>query len=57
MLAREWAIAGSYGAPAEYGIPELPEWRVTRLRCGGLVLAGDDGEPFISAERPVAVRR
>ena len=57
MRAREWLIAARYGTPREHGIPELPAWRVHRPDCGGLALAADDAEPFITAGRPVKVRR
>ena len=30
MRAREWAIVDAACEPAEYGIPELPSWRVSR---------------------------
>jgi len=55
VRAREWTVATAFGAPSEYGIPELPGWRVCRLR-GGVAFAAD-GEPFIAAERPVVARR
>mgnify|MGYP001627052452 CR=1 FL=1 len=58
MLAREWAIAGAYGDPADYDLPDLPALHETRTDCGGLALAArGDAEPFIAAERPVEVRR
>jgi len=57
MRARAWLIAARYGTPDEYGIPELPAWRVCRSDCGGLAFAADGEEPFIAAERPVTVRR
>jgi hypothetical protein len=57
MRARAWLIAARYGTPAEHGIPRLPAWRVYRPDCGGLALAADDAEPFITAERPMKVRR
>lgn len=58
MRARTWAIAYCYSDPAEYGIPELPEWTVSQSESNGLSFAEDDvSEPFISAEHPVRVRR
>ncbi|WP_435063920.1 hypothetical protein [Halobaculum sp. EA56] len=58
MLARTWAIAGCYGEPAEYGIPDLPGWEVRRVEDGGLsFVAEGETRPFISAEDPVRVRR
>jgi hypothetical protein len=58
VRAREWAIVDAVCEPAEYGIPELPTWRISRDDDGGLafVAEGDD-EPFIAAESPVRVRR
>ena len=57
MRAREWAIAGAFGDPSEYGIPDPPTVQVCRLDCGGVALsAGDDG-PFIAADQPMKVRR
>ena len=55
MRARTWAIAAAYRDPADYGVPELPNWEV--CRDGGAVafVSGDD-EPFIAAESPVTVR-
>ena len=57
MRAREWAIAGTFGDPSEYGIPEPPAVQVCRLDCGGVALTGEGNEPFIAADRPVKVRR
>jgi hypothetical protein len=58
MRARTWVIAYCYADPAEYGIPKLPEWNVSRTDSSGLSFAEDDeSEPFISAEQPVRVRR
>jgi hypothetical protein len=57
MRAREWALAASFGDPAEYGIPDPPAVRADRLDCGGLALAVDDAEPFIAADRPIDVGR
>lgn len=58
MRAREWAIAGNFGTPAEYDIPDLPTWHVCHRESGGLALAaGDDSEAFIAADQPVVVRR
>jgi hypothetical protein len=56
VRAREWAIATAFGTPADYGIPELPGWRVSRPDRGGIALA-TDGEPFITAEHPATARR
>jgi hypothetical protein len=57
MLAREWAVAGTFGDRTEYGIPGPPAVRARRLDCGGLAFSADGDDPFISAERPVHVRR
>jgi hypothetical protein len=57
MSVRTWAIAHRYYGPADYGIPELPEWEVDRTERGGLALADEGDPPFISAEHPVRVRR
>lgn len=56
MRAREWEIAGSFRDPADYDIPPLPDWQVCRPACGGVAFAAD-GDPFIAAEKPMAVRR
>jgi hypothetical protein len=56
VRAREWTVAAAFSSPAEHGIPELPAWQVRRLDCGGVAFVAD-GEPFIAAERPCAVRR
>lgn len=57
MRAREWAIAGAFRDPADYDIPDVPSWRVSRDERGGLAFADGDREPFIAADRPVRVRR
>lgn len=58
MRARRWVIASLYSTPEEYGVPTLPEWVVRRTEGGGLSLAAAaDSDPFLSAERPVRVRR
>jgi hypothetical protein len=58
MRARTWVLACNYRDPADYGIPTLPAWTVTRTACGALSFAADDeSTPFISAEHPVRVRR
>jgi hypothetical protein len=49
-------IAGTFGEPADYGIPEVPDWQVCRPPCGGVAFAAD-GDTFIAAERPMTVRR
>lgn len=56
MRAREWVIAGNFRTPADYGIPELPAWRICRTECDGLALAAPDTDPFIAAEQPMKVR-
>ena len=56
MRAREWGIAAGFGDPGDYGIPELPKWRVRRLDCGGIAFVAD-GDRFIAAERPMKIRR
>lgn len=57
MRARLWPIAATCHAPTEYDIPSLPEWHVSRTEKG-LAFAEDAEEtPFITAERPVRVRR
>lgn len=58
MLARTWVIAARYNDPADYGIPTLPTWTVSRMDDGGIALAANpDADPFIRAEQPVAIRR
>ncbi|WP_172863931.1 hypothetical protein [Halorubrum trapanicum] len=58
MRAREWTVAATYGDPADYDVPALPAWRVERGEAGGIAFAATDREEsFISAERPVRVRR
>jgi len=57
MRARQWTIAAAYREPEEYGIPDLPAWRVHRDDCGGIALAAEDGEPFIAAANPMRARR
>ncbi|SHH33648.1 hypothetical protein [Halobaculum gomorrense] len=57
MLARTWVIAGSYGDPADHGVPKLPEWEVSRNGERLSFVAEDGDEPFISAENPVRARR
>jgi hypothetical protein len=49
-------VADTFGTPAEYDIPELPAWQVSRPECGGIAFAAD-GEPFIAADHPVSIRR
>jgi hypothetical protein len=56
MRARTWTIASCYRDPADYGIPELPDWEVCRPECGGVAFADDD-EWFIAAAEPTKVRR
>jgi hypothetical protein len=56
VRAREWAIAGASRDPADYDVPELPDWGVRRPACGGIAFVAD-GEPFIVAEQPTTVRR
>jgi len=57
MRAREWAVAGTFGDPSEYGIPDPPAVEVCPLDCGGIALSADGGEPFIAADHPIRVRR
>ena len=58
MRAREWTIAAQFYDPADYGIPDLPEWVAGRDAEGRLVFADPDtGEAFIRAENPTKVRR
>ncbi len=57
MGARVWAIAYRYRDPADYGIPTLPGWTVSRTENGGIAFHATDGEPFIRADRPVSIRR
>lgn len=56
MRARRWAIAAAFRTPADYDIPELPDWTVYRYADGSLAL-GSRGEVFIRAGDPVRVRR
>lgn len=57
MLARTWAIEGCYGDPAEHGVPELPNWEVSRNGDRLSFVAEEGSEPFISAENPGRARR
>ncbi|RXK48342.1 hypothetical protein [Halorientalis pallida] len=58
MRARAWTIAAQFYDPADYGIPDLPEWVEGRDAEGRLVFAdADSGEAFIRAENPAKVRR
>lgn len=57
MRAREWAIAGAFSKPAEYGIPDPPAVQTDRLDCGGIALSAGSDDPFITAEQPMKVRR
>ena len=56
MRARRWCIAATFNDPADYGIPELPDWTVYRDEDGTLAL-GEAGDRFLSAGSPVRVRR
>ena len=56
MRARRWCIAATFRDPADYDIPELPEWTVYRDEDGTLAF-GEGGERFLSAGSPVRVRR
>lgn len=57
MRARRWVIAHRFREPAAYGIPELPAWDVRTDGTGIAFARADDVEPFISADRPMRVRR
>ncbi|WP_199174709.1 hypothetical protein [Halegenticoccus soli] len=58
MRAREWALASLYREPEDYEIPALPVWTERCDDEGGLSLfARGSDEPFISAGKPVRVRR
>ncbi|MFB6224675.1 MAG: hypothetical protein ABEH86_13515 [Haloarcula sp.] len=58
MCARTWVVASQYYDPTDYGIPELPEWTVSRPHEAGVAFAETSGaEPFISARQPMRVRR
>ena len=57
MRAREWVLAEKFRQPADYGIPELPAWRICRSGRDGLALADADTDPFIAADNPMKVRR
>ncbi len=57
MHARTWAIVYRYYDPADYDIPPLPDWTVGRTDRGGISFAERGSDSFISAERPVRVRR
>lgn len=47
-----------YQDPADYGVPELPNWAVSKTENGGPALSATaDTEPFIRADQPVSVRR
>jgi len=56
MRARRWCIAATFHDPADYSIPELPDWTVYRDEDGTLAF-GEGGERFLSAGSPVRVRR
>jgi hypothetical protein len=56
MRARRWCIAATFHDPADYDIPELPDWTVYRDEDGTLAL-GEGGERLLSAGSPVRVRR
>jgi hypothetical protein len=58
MLARTWVIAAQYNDPADYGIPKLPSWTVSRTDSRGIGFGvSADADPFIRAEQPVKIRR
>jgi hypothetical protein len=57
MRAREWAVAGAFGDPSEYGFPDPPTVQVCRLDCGGVAFSAGDDDPFIAAEQPMKIRR
>lgn len=58
MCARTWVVASQYYDPTDYGIPELPEWTISRPHEAGVAFAEtSDAEPFISARQPMRVRR
>jgi hypothetical protein len=58
MHARTWVLAANYRDPADYDVPELPTWYVSRPDEGGIALAADPScEPFIAAADPMRVRR
>jgi hypothetical protein len=57
MRARKWAIAGAFGDPSEYGIPNPPAAQICRLDCGGVALSAGGDAPFIAADRPTKIRR
>jgi len=57
MRARKWAIAGAFGDPSEYGIPDPPAAQMCRLDCGGDALSAGSEGPFIAADQPMTVCR
>ena len=57
MRAREWAIAGSFGDPSEYGIPDPPAAQMCRLDCVGVALSAGSDDPFIAADQPTKICR
>lgn len=58
MRAREWIVAYCFFSPKDYDIPELPDWVVRTERCGRISFSrNEDDEPFITADRPMKVRR
>ncbi|WP_251341747.1 hypothetical protein [Haloplanus halophilus] len=58
MRARAWIVASKFCEPADYGVPELPTWAVSRPDGGGVAFAETEGDvPFIRADSPARVRR
>lgn len=55
MEARRWAVTANYRDPANYGVPELPDWTV-RSEDGALAYAVD-GEAFVRTAGRVCARR
>jgi len=57
MRALERAIAGAFGDPSEYGIPDPPAAQMCRLDCVGVALSAGSDDPFIAADQPTKICR
>ena len=57
MRALERAIAGAFGDPSEYGIPDLPAVQMCRHDCGGIALSAGSDDPFIAADQLTGICR
>ena len=57
MRALERAIAGAFGDPSEYGIPDPPAAQMCRLDRGGVALSAGSDDPFITADQLTKICR